>query len=81
MKRMTLVVENEDLYRALKVEAVKHNRRLRDVILEAMAMWLEAQEDAEDLAAHREAMAETGENVEARRFFRDIADREPTLPG
>jgi hypothetical protein len=80
MKRMTLVVENEELYRALKVEAVKHNRRLRDVIQEAMAMWLEAQEDAEDLAAHCEALAETGENVEAGRFFQSIADDAAALP-
>ncbi len=72
MKRVTLVVEDEDLYTAVKVQAVKQHRTLREVIHEAMAQWLEAQEDAEDLALHREALAEPGEDVEAVKFFAEL---------
>lgn len=72
MKRVTLVVDDEDLYTALKVEAVRQRRTLREVIKEAMALWLEAQEEAADLAAHREALAEPGANVEAAEFFQAL---------
>lgn len=43
---------------------------------ETMAIRTEAQEDAEDLASHREAMAEAGEAVEATKFFRNMANEE-----
>ncbi|MBI2919078.1 MAG: hypothetical protein HYY01_13970 [Chloroflexi bacterium] len=73
MKRVTLVVEDEALYTAVKVQAVRQHRTLREVIHEAMAQWLEAQEDEEALALHREALAEPGENVEAHEFFVQLA--------
>ena len=47
-----------DLYRAIKVEAARTDRSVRDVVDEALRRWIEAQEDAEDIAAAEAAMAE-----------------------
>lgn len=46
-----------DLYRAIKVEAARTDRSVKDVVDEALRRWIEAQEDAEDLAAAEAAMA------------------------
>ncbi len=51
-----------DLYRAVKVEAARNDRSVRDVIAEALEHWLEQAEDAEDRAAaefFRHVAAET----------------------
>lgn len=47
-----------DLYRAIRVEAARTDRSVKDVVDEALRRWIEAQEDAEDLAAAEVAMAE-----------------------
>ncbi len=49
---------NPDLYRAIKVEAARSDRSVKDVVEEALARWLEALEDAEDIADSDLAMAE-----------------------
>ena len=58
MKKVTVVFEDEDLYTALKVQAARTNRPLKELITEALQAWLEAEEEVEDVAAFREAMAE-----------------------
>jgi hypothetical protein len=47
-----------DLYRSLKVEAARRDRSVRDVVTDAVAAWLEAEEDAEDAASAAAALAE-----------------------
>jgi plasmid stability protein len=47
-----------DLYRAIRVEAARSDRSVKDVVDEALRRWIEAQEDAEDLAAAEVAMTE-----------------------
>jgi plasmid stability protein len=47
-----------DVYRAVKVEAARSDRSIRDVVDEALAQWLEAVEDAEDRASAAEALDE-----------------------
>ncbi len=47
-----------DLYRTLKVEAARTDRNVRDVVAEAIAGWLDRQEEAEDRASAAEALAE-----------------------
>jgi plasmid stability protein len=49
---------DQDLYRALKVEAARSDRSVRDVIAEAIAGWLERSEEAEDRASAAVALAE-----------------------
>ena len=47
-----------ELYRAVKVEAARADRSVREIVDEALATWLERLEDAEDAAAAVEALAE-----------------------
>lgn len=47
-----------DLYRAVKVEAARADRSVREVVAEALEGWLEAAEEAEDRASAAEALSE-----------------------
>jgi plasmid stability protein len=47
-----------DLYRAIKVEAARSDRSVREVVAEALEGWLEATEEAEDRASAAVALAE-----------------------
>ena len=64
-----------DLYRAVKVEAARADRSVREIVDEALEAWLEATEAAEDAASAKEALAEYrrdgGEAAEA--FFGSLA--------
>ena len=63
------------LYRAVKVEAARADRSVREIVDEALAGWLERQEHAEDAAAAAEALAEYERDggVAAEEFFRSHA--------
>jgi Arc/MetJ-type ribon-helix-helix transcriptional regulator len=60
------------LYRAARIRAAESSRQIRDVIEEALREWLERQEDAEDIQASKQALAEYeaqgGEDADT--FFR-----------
>jgi predicted transcriptional regulator len=47
-----------DLYRAVKVEAARSDRSVREVLEEAVEAWLERTEAAEDRASADAALAE-----------------------
>jgi hypothetical protein len=47
-----------DRYRAIKVEAARTDRSVRDIVDEALAAWLEAEEDREDRDSAEAALAE-----------------------
>ncbi|MDA8202563.1 MAG: hypothetical protein M0Z49_07365 [Chloroflexi bacterium] len=57
MMKTTLELD-AGLYRAVKVEAARADRSIRDVVEEALRGWLERREDEEDLASAMEALAE-----------------------
>lgn len=61
-----------DLYRAVKVEAARADRSVREIVDEALAGWLERHEAGEDAAAAAEALAEYERDggVAADDFFR-----------
>jgi len=61
-----------ELYRAVKVEAARADRSVREIVEEALAAWLERLEDAEDAAAAIEALAEYQRDggIAADEFFR-----------
>jgi len=63
MRKITVILDNDELYTALKIQAAKTNRRIKEIITEALEDWLQFQEDAEDAAFAKEAMAEAGENI------------------
>ncbi len=64
-----------DLYRAIKVEAARTDRSVRDLVDAALAAWLERTEAEEDLASAAAALEEYrrdgGESAEA--FFGRLA--------
>lgn len=47
-----------DLFRAIKVEAARGGRSVRDIVDEALEAWLQAAEDREDLESAEAALAE-----------------------
>jgi predicted DNA-binding protein len=49
---------NRDLYRAVKVEAARTDRSVRDIVDEALEAWLEAVEAEEDRASAEAALQE-----------------------
>jgi predicted transcriptional regulator len=55
--KVTVDIDPE-LYRALKVEAARADRSVRDVLADAIEAWLERSEDDEDRASAAEALAE-----------------------
>lgn len=59
------------LYRALKVEAARSDRSVRDVVDEAIAGWLERAEDEEDRASAASALEQYRRDggVSAMEFF------------
>jgi plasmid stability protein len=58
-----------DLYRAVRVEAARADRSVREVVEEALAAWLVQAEEAEDRESAAAALAEYerdgGESAEA----------------
>lgn len=60
---------DQDLYRALKVEAARMDRSVREVVEEALEAWLARAEEAEDRESAEAALAEYqrdgGESAEA----------------
>ncbi len=61
-----------ELYRAVKVEAARAARSVREIVDDALAAWLERLENTEDAAAAAEALVEYGRDggVAADEFFR-----------
>ena len=47
-----------ELYRAVKVEAARTDRSVREIVDEALEAWLDAAETREDLTSAKEALAE-----------------------
>ena len=72
--KVTIDISGE-LYRAVKVEAARTDRSVRDIVDEALAAWLSGAEDAEDRASAAEALAEYGRDggATAEAFFGSLA--------
>jgi plasmid stability protein len=49
---------DDGLYRAIKVEAARLDRSVRDIVHEALTGWLERSEDDEDRASAQSALDE-----------------------
>jgi plasmid stability protein len=72
--KVTIDVPDE-LYRAVKVEAARTDRSVREIVDEALEAWLTAAEESEDRASAEAALAEYrrdgGEAAES--FFGSLA--------
>ena len=55
--KVTIDIQPE-LYRAVKVEAARSDRSVRDIVGEALETWLEAAETLEDSASAEAALVE-----------------------
>ena len=76
-KRMTVIFDDDGLYRALKVQAARRGRYAKDIVAEAVREWLEASEDdelGEGLAEARDEWARHG-GIEAGEFFAESKAR------
>lgn len=69
--KVTFDIADADLYRAIKVEAARSDRSVREIVEEALAEWLERREDAEDRESATEALAEYAQEggAPAEEFF------------
>jgi plasmid stability protein len=70
-----------DLYRAVKVEAARADRSVRDVVAEALEAWLARAEDLEDRESADAAMEEywrDGGEAAERWFERHAAETKAT---
>jgi len=69
--KVTIALSDDELYRAIRVRAAQTGRPIRDIVEEALTMWLEAHEDAEDREASEEALAEYAEvgGLDAEQYF------------
>lgn len=73
---MKVTVElDADLYRAVKVEAARSDRSVREILDEAIERWLTNAEDREDRASAGAALAEYRREggVPAEAFFGTLA--------
>jgi plasmid stability protein len=66
---------DQELYRAVKVEAARADRSVRDVLADAISAWLERVESDEDRASAEEALLEYRRDggVAAADFFEHLA--------
>jgi plasmid stability protein len=74
--KVTIAFSDDELYRRVKVHAARSGRQVRDIVEEALSRWLDAAEDAEDLAAAADALAEyeTVGGVDADAWFRRMVN-------
>jgi plasmid stability protein len=72
--KVTIAFSDDELYRAIRVRAAHSGRQIRDIVEEALEMWLTAQENAEDTSAAKDALAEYDEvgGVDADAFFQRL---------
>jgi predicted transcriptional regulator len=72
--KVTIDIDPE-LDRAVKVEAARSDRSVRDIVDEALGGWLEAAETEEDRASAQAALAEYGRDggEAAESFFGSLA--------
>ena len=76
-KRMTVIFDDDGLYRALKMEAARQGRHAKDIVADAVREWLEANEDNElqsGLGGARDEWVRQG-GVEAGELFAESKGR------
>ena len=80
--RMTVEIDDRNLFRAIKLMAVEQDRSMKDIVAEALKAWLRKQEDLEDTAAIAEVEHEERvpwDQVKARLDItnEDVDDEDP----
>jgi bifunctional DNA-binding transcriptional regulator/antitoxin component of YhaV-PrlF toxin-antitoxin module len=57
MKRVTVLFDDEELYRSIKAEAAREGRTVKDVVAEALQGWLQGRDKISPEAAEQRARA------------------------
>ena len=72
--KVTIALSNDELYRAVRVRAAQSGRQIRDIVEEALEMWLTTREDEEDVRDSAEALAEYDQvgGIDADEYFRKM---------
>jgi plasmid stability protein len=72
--KVTIAFANDELYRQVKIRAAASGRPIRDIVEEALALWLRAAEDREDVRASTAALDEyaTTGGMDADAFFEKL---------
>lgn len=73
MQRLVVDIDDQELLDRLETEAERRGTQVRDLILEALAWWVEATEVAEDLADSEIALEEykVEGGIDAFKYFRE----------
>lgn len=83
--KVTIAFSNDELYRQVKIRAASSGRPIRDIVEEALAVWLQAAEDEEDVRASAAALDEYAGagGADADAFFQRLVaeDRVTYEPG
>lgn len=72
--KVTVAFRDDSIYRAIRIRAAADGRKVRDIVEEALAAWLEDREDAEDVVASSAAITEYERDggPDADAFFRRL---------
>ncbi|MGH2468061.1 MAG: hypothetical protein ACRDGL_10100 [Candidatus Limnocylindrales bacterium] len=76
--KVTIALPEDTVYEQVRLRAMASHRDIRDVVEVALRAWLLSEEDAEDLAASRAALAEyavSGGDAADAYFRRMVADQ------
>jgi plasmid stability protein len=73
--KITLDLADDELYRAIKIEAAHRDRSVREIVEEALRDWLDKIDDEEDVPAAVAALADYREHggIDAAEFFQKLA--------
>ena len=82
MKRLTLLLDDDALYRAVESQARTTGRTVDEIVVDALRQWRDDSQPADaeraELAAARREWAQRG-GIEARAFFDTLRDEEARL--
>jgi len=75
VKRVTVLFDDEALYRSVKAEAAKEGRPVKDVVAEALSGWLQSRGklSPEDRQRRQEALNSLDE-IRAKQPIRNVID-------
>ncbi|MGQ9628436.1 MAG: hypothetical protein ACUVV0_16220 [Anaerolineae bacterium] len=79
MEQISINIADEELLIAAQTEAQKHGRNLSEIVERLLEIWLEAVEDAADIADSEAALEEGGESILWERVRQEISARIHTL--
>ena len=76
MKKLTLIINDDELYSALEDEAASSNRTVEEVAIDAIELWkMDSELDAEERRRSRDQRLEEKRRCGSRGILRQSAER------